>query len=167
MSVERRELKFATLDEAVRDAEQLLNGGYERAGNWDLTQCCHHLCVLMDYPIDGFPEFAFPMNLASWFAKKTIAPRFLNRVLDSESWPAKSATDQRTVLKTGGNDSEAVTRMSASVQRLLEHTGPFQESPLFGMLDKEALIKLHRIHTAHHLSFLVPKNDSGSQRQIV
>jgi hypothetical protein len=39
----------------------------------------------------------------------------------------------------------------------LNHAGPFRESPLFGMVDKETLVRLHRIHTAHHLSFLVPK----------
>ena len=161
MSVQRRELEFATLEEAVRDAQQLLKLGYECAGSWDLTQCCHHLAILMDYPIDGFPKFKFPLNLASWLAKQTIASWYLNRVLDSGVWPTGSATDQRTVLPTGGNDAEAVAKLSNSVQRLLEHSGPFQESPLFGMLDRPTLIKLHRIHTAHHLSFLVPKTVSS------
>ena len=39
----RRELRFDSLDEVVRDAEHLLAVGYDRAGNWDLAQCCGHL----------------------------------------------------------------------------------------------------------------------------
>ncbi len=156
MSAKRRHLQFASLDEAVRDAEHLLAKGYEKAGTWDLTQCCHHLAVLMDYPIDGFPRFPFPLNVGCWLLKHTVAPGRLKKVLESGVWPAGSPTDKRTVPVRGGggNDAKAVARLKQAVERLLAHTGPFQPSPLFGMLDKETLVKLHRIHTAHHLSFL-------------
>ena len=164
MTAERRQLKFASLDEAVRDAEQLLASGYEQAGNWDLTQCCHHLAVLMDYPIDGFPKFSFPLNVGSWLLKQTVAHRYLNRVLESGVWPAGSPTDKRTVPSTGGNDEEAVARLKQAAERLQSHTGSFQPSPLFGMLDKETLLKLHRIHTAHHLSFLVPADANAASK---
>ena len=50
-----------------------------------------------------------------------------------------------------------------AVDRLLTHPGPFRESPLFGYLDRETLVQLHRIHTAHHLSFLVPKPAAGGR----
>ena len=69
----RRLLKFATLEEATRDAEQLSLRGYDRVGNWDLAQCCHHLAVLMDYPIDGFPKFSFPLNVGCWIMRHTVA----------------------------------------------------------------------------------------------
>jgi hypothetical protein len=36
---ERRKLVFATLDDAVADAEMLHTKRYERAGNWDLARC--------------------------------------------------------------------------------------------------------------------------------
>jgi hypothetical protein len=153
----RRELRFATLDEAVRDAENLLARGYEKAGNWDLAQCCHHLAVLMGWPIDGFPPFRFPRNVGVWLLRKTVAPGWLKRVLDSGVWPTGTPTDERTLMPTGGTDADAVAKLKQAVERLLAHTGPFQESPLFGMLDKETLVKLHCIHTAHHLSFLVPR----------
>ncbi len=164
MTIERRQLRFETLDEAVRDAENLLAQGYEKAGNWDLTQCCHHLAVLMDYPIDGFPKFPFPLNLGCWLLKQTVATGRLKKVLKSGVWPEGIPTDKRTVPNTGGNDTEAVRRLKHSVDRLLTHTGPFQPSPLFGMLDKQSLLELHRIHTAHHLSFLIPRNAVTSSK---
>ncbi len=158
MTIRRRPLRFATLDEAVRDAEHLLANGYERAGNWDLTQCCHHLAVLMDYPIDGFPRFPFPLNVGSSLLKHTVAPGRLKKMLESGVWPDGIPTDKRTVPNTGGKDAEAVARLKQAVERLQTHTGSFQPSPLFGTLDKETLVKLHRIHTAHHLGFLLPRN---------
>ena len=158
MTIKRRQLRFATLDEAVRDAEHLLAQRYEKAGNWDLTQCCHHLAVLMDYPIDGFPRFPFPLNVGCWLLKQTVAPGRLKKVLESGVWPDGIPTDKRTVPHAGGSDAEAeaVARLEQSVERLQTHTGSFRSSPLFGMLDKETLVKLHCTHTAHHLGFLLP-----------
>jgi hypothetical protein len=157
MAVTRRTLTFATLDEAVRDAERLLANGYERAGNWDLAQCCQHLAVLMGWPIDGFPRMSFPRRVAAWCLKHTIARRWLRKVLETGVWPTGTPTDERTIVIPGGNDAGAVAELRRAVDRLLNHAGPFRESPLFGMLDKETLVRLHRIHTAHHLSFLVLK----------
>ncbi len=164
MSVKRRQLRFASLDEAVRDAEHLLAKGYEKAGNWDLTQCCHHLAVLMDYPIDGFPRFPFPLNVGCWLLKHTVAPGRLKKVLELGVSPAGIPTDKRTVPNTGGKDAEAVARLKQAVERLQTHTGSFQPSPLFGMLNKETLVKLHRIHTAHHLSFLSAMEAGASSK---
>lgn len=157
MPLERRKLRFDHLEEAVQDAENLLQQGYEQAGNWDLSQCCHHLAVLMEYPIDGFPAMPFPLNIVGRVLKHTFARGMLQKVLDSGVWPEGTPTDKRTVPNSGGNDAEAVEHLRQATTQLINHTGPFQPSPLFGDLDKETLLKLHRIHTAHHLSFLVPK----------
>ena len=78
---ERRKLTFATLDDAVRDAENLLANGYEKAGNWDLARCCHHLAVLMAWTLDGFPRLPFPKNVGAWLLKKTVAPGWVRKVL--------------------------------------------------------------------------------------
>jgi hypothetical protein len=152
----RRELTFADLHEAVRDAECLLERGYERAGNWDLSQCCHHLAVLMAWPIDGFPPMSPPRRVAAWLLKRTVARRWLRRVLETGVWPARTPTDERTLPPPGCTDAEAVAMLRRAVDRLLTHTGLLKESPLFGVLDKKTLVRLHRVHTAHHLSFLVP-----------
>jgi hypothetical protein len=153
----RRELKFASLGDAVRDAENLLSRGYERAGTWDLARCCHHLAVLMGWPIDGFPPMPWLSRAAAGVLKRTVARRWLRRVLETGAWPTGTPTDERTFPPPGFTDAAAVGMLRRAVNRLLTHAGPFQESPLFGMLDRETLVELHRIHTAHHLSFLVPR----------
>lgn len=107
----RRELKFAELDEAVRDAEHLLARGYERAGNWDLAQCCHHLAVLMGWPIDGFPPMPLSRRLMAWCLKWTIAHSWLRGVLDAGVWPTGTPTDERTFPPPGCTDAEAVAML--------------------------------------------------------
>ena len=152
----RRQLSFETLDEAVADAEGLLNSGYRCVGNWDLSQCCHHLAVLMEYPLDGFPSYRFPLNVGNWFLRQTLAPRMLQKILTTGRWPDRLPTDKRTVPARGGDDSKGVEQLRNAANRLCDHTGPLHASPLLGLLNKQQLIELHRTHTAHHLSFLVP-----------
>src|SRR5262245_29942343 len=103
MTISRRRLKFAELDDAVRDAEGLLATGYERTGNWDLAQCCHHLAEVMTFPLDGFPPFGFPMGVGVWILKVTWARRWLRKVLETGVWPTGTPTDQRTVPAAGGD----------------------------------------------------------------
>jgi hypothetical protein len=158
MKVERRRLSFERLEDAVAEAEALLAVGYHRAGNWDLTQCCDHLSVLMQYPLDSFPTFPLPMRLATWVLRHTIAPRMLKRILDTERWPEGVPTDNASVPIESGRDIEGVERLRRAVDRLLTHSGPLRPSPLLGLLDKETLVRLHRIHAAHHLGFLVPRS---------
>src|SRR5262249_17017312 len=97
-------------------------------------------------------------SVTAWLLKWTIARRWLRKVLDRGVWPTGTPTDERTFPPPGCTDAEAVAMLRRAVDRLLTHDGPFKEAPLFGMLDKETLVELDRLHTAHHLSFLVPKS---------
>src|SRR5262245_63984729 len=138
----RRDLKFASLDEAVRDAEQLLARGYERAGNWDLARCCHHLAVLMGWPIDGFPPMSLPRRVAAWLLKHTFARRWLRKVLETGTWPAGTPTDERTFPPPGCTDAEAVAMLRQAVGRIMDHPGPFQESTLFEIMDRDTVVRM-------------------------
>lgn len=171
MRVERRELRFEYLQDAVVDAENLLEHGYCKTGNWDLTQCCHHLSITMLYPIDGFPKFSLPLRVTVTTLRYTIAPAMLRRVIKNEKWPDGVPTDKDSVPLGTGQDAEGVEQLRNAVDRLLNHTGRLISSPLFGYINHETLIKLHRIHTAHNLGFLVPQvaeqtRQSGTEKRI-
>lgn len=157
MRIERRILRFERLEDAVADAENLLEVGYHQTGNWDLAQCCRHLSVLMQYPIDGFPPFPLLSRPVMWLLRYTLAPRMLKKILNNERWPERIPTDKNSVPRDTGRDAEGVSELRDAVQRLLNHSGPWKASPLLGLLDKPTLSKLHRIHAAHHLGFLVPR----------
>lgn len=156
MKPERRQLKFDTLSEIVRDAENLLAKGYERAGNWDLSQCCHHLAFWLTCPLDGFGKPPLPIRGILWIIRKTVGPRQLKRIL-AGGFPPGGMTDPASVKPSDGDDAAAVMRLKTAVERFEAHEGPILPSPVFGPMTKTTAEQLQRVHAAHHLSFLVPK----------
>lgn len=119
------------------------------------------MAKVMLYPIDGFPRFPLHMKIATGMIRFTIAPIMLNRILSTNQWPERVPTDTESLPVETGRDQTAVEEFRSAVNRLLNFNGPWKTSPLFGLLGKEQLIQLHRIHTAHHLGFLVPKDDKA------
>ncbi len=152
----RRELRFETLDDAVRDAEHLLAVGYDKAGNWDLGQCCGHITEWMRFPMDGFPRPPFVLRGVMFLLRNTIGPGMLRKILADRSMPAGGATLKGTIPPPG-DDARAVEKLRETVGRANAYTGDLKPSPLFGKMTRETWIGLNLIHTAHHLSFLVPK----------
>jgi hypothetical protein len=152
----RRDLRFDTLDEAARDAERLLVDSYERVGQWDLGQCCNHLACWLTYPLDGFGKPPLPVKMFLWIARNTFGPGQLKKIL-ANGFPPNGPTDPKSVTVSDGNDAAAVAKLKAAVERFRDHAGPILPSPFFGSMDKETATKLQLVHTAHHLSFLVPK----------
>lgn len=162
LNIERRTLHFERLEDAVADAQVLLDNGYERLGSWSLAQCCRHLSLLMQYPLDGFPAFPLSMRVSMWVLRHTYAPRMLKKILDAGQWPEGIPTDGNSVPNQVDSDADGVHELRNAVSRLMDHSGELKPSLLLGLLDKPTLIKLHRIHAAHHVGFLVPKVDQTS-----
>lgn len=154
---ERRSLVFNDLDDAARDAQMLLDRGYDRMGNWTLLQCCAHLSEWLRFPIEGFPRQPAPVRAIFWVMRHAVGKRMLAGWLSNGSMPAGKPTIPQTVAKAPGDDAEAVPRFRQAIERFKSHTGPLHPSPLFGELDRETATKLQLIHCAHHLSFLLPK----------
>jgi hypothetical protein len=155
--LERRALTFAALDEIVEDAERLRDHGCDAVGRWDLAQACDHLAEWMRFPLDGFPPAPLPIRGILWVMRHTVAKGFLRRAMSGSGMPTGGATDPRTVFPAGNDPVAAVAKLTQTVERLKASHGPFHPSPLFGSLDKEALVKLNLAHASLHLSFLIPR----------
>lgn len=158
MAVKRRKVAFASFDEVVRDAENLLAKGCEKAGNWDLAQVCFHLAEWLRYPLDGFPKPPLLMRPLFWVARHTVAPGALRKALDKGELPAGAPTLKPSVAPPGGDAAAEVARLKAAVERFRAFAGPFHPSPLLGVLNADEGRRLQLVHCAHHLSFLVPHN---------
>ncbi|MCE9563709.1 MAG: DUF1569 domain-containing protein [Planctomycetes bacterium] len=152
---ERRKLSFATLDEVVADAENLLAKGYDRAGNWDLAQVCLHLADWLRFPVEGFPV-PFVMRPMFWLLRNTFGPGMKRKVL-AEGMPAGNPTIRSTVAVSGGDPTAAVAKLKEAAKLFANHTGRIRVSPIFGKMDKEETLRLQLRHCEHHLSFLIPK----------
>jgi len=156
MAVERRKLKFDSLDAAVADAERLLANGYEKAGNWDLSQVAGHLANWLSYPVDGFPKAPFPVRMMLGAVRVTLGRKMFESYL-AKGMPAGKPTMTESVPPLGGDPTAAVSRLKERAGRFQTHTGDYLPSPLFGKMTREEALKLQLVHCAHHLSFLVPK----------
>ncbi|QDU74089.1 hypothetical protein Pan97_10930 [Bremerella volcania] len=144
-----RDLKFATLEEAVVDARQLLESGYVRHGNWTLGQICWHLRTVQDPSIDGYPWFFSLFAFLRPIVRRTLMPKILRG--DS---PRGIRTASIFIPANELNDNEEVAAFAESVERFLQHQGTFHPHPGFGHLDLETLHRVHAAHAAHHLRFL-------------
>jgi Protein of unknown function (DUF1569) len=153
----RRPLVFNDLDEVVRDAENLQARGYEKAGNWDLAQCCTHLADWLRFPVEGFPKAPAPIRAFLWVMRKTVGRKKLLTYIETRSFPAGKPTMPQTVPPPGGDPREAIDKLRRSVNRLKEYTGPIVPSPVFGPMTKDEAVRMQLVHCAHHLSFLIPR----------
>lgn len=149
----RRKLEFATLDDAVNEAHQLLRSGYQRAGNWSLAQACRHLRLTFDASIDGYPWW---MSVA-WPLRPIIRWLMLDRILRGDS-PTGLKTAGMFVPPDNLEDREEFEAFSKSVERFKSHDGYLHPHPGFGKFKKEKLEQFHAAHSAHHFGFLIPKD---------
>jgi hypothetical protein len=157
MATTRRRPTFASLDDAVRDAEYLLAAGYDRAGNWDLAQCCDHLAAWLTYPVAGFPKAPPPVRMMLAVVRATMGRRMLAKFL-RDGMPAGRPTLPPSVAAPGGDPAAAVERLREAARRFKEHGGEYLPSPLFGKLTRDEALAVQLRHAAHHLSFLVPRD---------
>jgi hypothetical protein len=154
----RRDLRFDTLADAVREARHALAAGYTRAGNWSLGQVCHHLALWIRYPLDGFPRLTLWERPLAWSVRNTFGPKMLRRVINGARVPRGIPAPLWTVPPASVPDAEGVDAYETQVGRLNEYAGVPYPSPLLGPLSGDELRAISRIHAAHHLSFLIPNN---------
>lgn len=154
----RRELAFDSLDDVVRDAEQLLAKGYDKAGNWDLAQVCGHLADWMTYPVAGFPKAPLPIRVMLRLVRATLGRKMFEKYL-RDGMPAGKPTMPQSVHPPGGDPAAAVARLREAARTFQAHPGEYLPSPLFGRLTRDEATRLQLVHCAHHLSFLTPKHD--------
>lgn len=154
----RRTLKFESLADAVRDAEHLLANGYDRAGNWDLAQCCGHLANWAIYPMDGYPPLPLLLKPVFWIVRNTMAGKIRRDLIGADGVMKPGLqTAPQSVPAPGGDAAEAVEKLKVAYARWLAHDGPLHPSPLLGLLPRDDITRGHLVHASHHLSFLIPK----------
>lgn len=149
-----RELSFSQLEDAVLEAEQLLDSDYTRHGQWSLGQICRHCREVQEMSLHGLPRW---MSLFAWLRpiyRMTLLPKILRGAS-----PIGLPTAPWLVPRVEMDDREEVAAFRESVQRLLDHSGEYHPHPGFGQLGREGLLNLYSAHAAHHLRFLSPTED--------
>lgn len=149
----RRPLDFKNTDEVRQEVQRLLNGGYRKAGNWDLAQMCDHLTAVMEGSIDGFRFGDW-----SWLWRRVLGPVAIRYVLWSRKMMQGLECPDPSFCPSGKTPAdESVRRFLEVLKRVDEHTGAFKPHPALGKIDGDEWRQIHLIHAAHHFSFLIPE----------
>ena len=148
----RRRIDLPDFDAVIAELKSLLAGGYEKAGQWDLSQTCQHLAGAINATIDGLGDFKPPL------IERIVARFFIkNAVLRSRRLRAGIEGPPQLMFAPSGDDAQAVAKFITAVERFRKHQGPCHSHPHFGKLTHQEWETFHVIHASHHLGFLVPK----------
>lgn len=146
---ERRALTFATLDRVMPEVDRLLEG-HETLGQWSLGQICNHLATAVTYSVDGFPM------LAPWIVRKTIGAVHRGQVLKTGRMAAGRKLPVKYQPRPGLDARAEAEALRATLQFYAANQDPLKLHPFFGRLTRDEWDRLHAIHCAHHLSFVLP-----------
>ena len=154
----RRPLDFRSFDAALADVDRLRSAGYDAAGFWDLARALEHLTTFMRLSLDGFP-MKYPAVV------RLGGPVIKWWTLRTRRMPAGVKTPRPFEPSGSVAEAQAVADFRAVVGRVEHPAAAFHPSPLLGRLTPDEWRQLHLIHAAHHLSFLVPRENAGAERR--
>jgi hypothetical protein len=152
---DRRQLRFSTTDEAVAEAELLVEaekeGRLQRCGNWTLGQVLGHLATWANFAFDGYPAEVHAPFFVRW-----IVRMFRGQIL------RKGMMAGVRVGKVPGGTvgldllepEEGLRRFRAAMERL-KSAAPTAANPVFGRMTHEQWIALNLRHAELHMSFLL------------
>jgi hypothetical protein len=156
----RRPLSFDTFDQAIHEIERLQVCGYQKTGNWTLGQMCQHLALSMERPMEGITSRApLPIRL--------LGPMMRKSFFRARSMRAGFRIPPPLRPEDAVDELREVYRLIAALRRIELFPGPFPRHPVLGKLSLTQWRDLQLIHTAHHLSFLIPKEDAVAANQAL
>jgi hypothetical protein len=148
----RRQLDFKSWTEALAEIDHLQRAGYDRAGNWDLSQVLEHVGEGLRTAQRGTE------HRASWIVRKLFGPMILQRIFRDRRMKAGIKVPQWWLPGATHDESAAVDRFRSEIAAFQEMTTTPFPHPFFGALTKEQWNDLALIHAAHHISFLIPRD---------
>lgn len=156
---ERRKLSLTGVDQIMPEVDRLLSAGYEPAGNWSLGQVCKHLCEAMKGSVEGYPSIPFPNNVILGLLRPLMGAKFKKRILTLNEMQSGIRLPDKFVPTPGLDDRAEAEALRGMIRMYAAHAGAMAAHPMFGSMTRDEWDRLHAIHAALHLGFLVP---SGS-----
>ena len=148
----RRQLDFKSWPETLTDIDHLRRVGYDRAGNWDLSQIVEHVGEGLRTALRG------TNHRAAWIIRKLLGPIVLRRILRQRRMKAGIKVPQWWLPGPTHDESAAIDGFRADLSAFQEMTTDPFPHPFFGAITRQQWNDLALIHAAHHLSFLVPRD---------
>ncbi|CAN5594189.1 hypothetical protein BH09PLA1_BH09PLA1_30500 [soil metagenome] len=150
----RRELHFASIDDALAEAERLValerTGQIKCLGNWTCGQIFGHLATWGEYAYNGNP---LKPPLIIKLILRTMKRRFLYAPMKVG---ARIPKVQNGTLGTEPCNVEGGFNRYQKVMSRLKVVAPTLPNVIFGPMTHDEWINMHLRHSEFHLSFLQP-----------
>ncbi len=143
----RDSLRYSSIDEVIADIK-LLRKGYAQTGQWSLPQICWHLDVTTQRRMAPGP---YAPETPEQSARR---PMMAQIIASGKLPPGLVAPPDLTPAPDLGEP--AIDALLQTLDRLKSFKGPYAPHRLFGNLNEVESQQQILIHSAHHLSHLVP-----------
>jgi len=157
-AVERRALRFASLDDALGDMDKLVAaesaGKLRHTGSWELGQTLGHVATWAEIPFKGYPpevRAPLPVRVILKLMKGTILNKGMTTGVKIGKVPGGTLGIEKIPTRDGAD------RLRAAFNRLKSDC-PNVVNPVFGVLTHDEWIKLNLRHAELHFSFQHPQN---------
>ncbi|MCC9642849.1 DUF1569 domain-containing protein [Rhodopirellula sp. JC740] len=148
----KRQLDFHSGEEVIAEIERLQGTQYDKLKNWNLTQICEHLDVIMRGGMEGF-GFRMPKLL-----RATVLKWVFGRMLRQRKMSSAPTLDRLKPKSPGdAEDEQIIQRCIATIREASTFEGSMDQYPFLDDLTPEQWRQFMWIHAAHHLGFLLPK----------
>jgi len=144
VTMKRRTIQLSSLDGVLEEAQRLLRGGYDRAGNWSLGQACNHLAIGIEMTTQGLvariPNLVQRLIVATYFRLF-----FLGKIGNRFGWRMPTNAPQKEPVA----DEIGVQRLSTAIGQLQKTNAAHWN-------------RMHIWHCQHHFSYLIPTGDAST-----
>jgi hypothetical protein len=155
----RRPLDFRSFDDVAADVARLASTPHDRCGNWDLARTCDHLALSIEAVVEDRPV---PVPPHIKLMARLIGPMMLRHVLKTRKLP-NGVKGPASIMPADAPDLDgSIVRLNKAIEAAKTFPGLRRRHPLFGPITLEQWKDATLIHCAHHLSFLVPKEDASN-----
>ncbi|WP_435021754.1 DUF1569 domain-containing protein [Tundrisphaera sp. TA3] len=145
----RRDLTFERLDDVMADVDRLLKG-HTTLGRWSLGQICNHLSGSFIGSVEGYG------GKAPWLIRQTFGRFMKRKILRSGRMREGAPLPAKFQPKPGLDDRAEAEALRAVIGCVTGSRPPSADHPFLGPMAPEEWMTFHRIHAAHHLSFVIP-----------
>lgn len=147
---QRRQLDCRSAADVIADVERLERAGYDCCGQWNLTQVADHLTRVMQNALEG------PQPQATFFLR-LVGPLVKTFIFKSRKMRAGFDAATPFLPQPEKDDAATISRLKEMARRVEAYDGPWQPHFIFGAMTAAQWKDLQWIHSAHHLSFLIPR----------
>ncbi len=159
-TLNRRKLKFQTMDDLLTDARHLADTGVQANGGWTASQVVSHVATGIKCSAEGFGiTFPFPMRVFG----RLIRGRMLKKGMPTGIKITGKAR-KLFIPPTDITFDEAMAQLTGAIESAKQN-GMTARSPIFGQLSQEQWVQFHCRHAELHFSFLTPATQSNETAQ--